>query len=157
MSLIIKDKIQNVIPGTPTISDKYDVMTGKASVDMVAGQVVDIDKLFETGEVKTASSSTKRLGVVMHQNIKLENPLEPSPALQTFRKGEIVGICVKGYVTALADKAFDLSTFTSFKLDDKGNLKNDGTIEIPTTNVTVTYSGELVKVLDKKLVEVEIK
>lgn len=152
--LLIKDKIGAVMPGVPTISDKYDVMSGIVDTKAVfEGQLVDLETLLKDGKVKAASTTTKRAGVVMHQNVKLETP-EESKGLQTFKPGEVVGVCIKGFVTALAHKDHD---GTALKLQDE-EIKHDGSTELTAlTNIFQTGKLESNKQLDKKIVEVEVK
>lgn len=153
MSLLIKNKIGFNIAGAPTISDKYDVISGVVGDEALkAGQIVEYDEVFKEGSmplVKPVKASSKFVGVLMHQNVKVTlGHDEP----QVFNPGDVVGICVQGYVTALADKTFDL---TAVKVDETTKvLKTDGTVDLSDKNIILTGAQSTLK--DSKLVEVEV-
>lgn len=152
--LLIKDKIGAIMPGVPIFSDKYDVISGIVDTkEVFEGQLVDLETLFKDGKVKAASASTKKAGVVMHQNVKLETP-EESKKLQRFKPGKVVGVCIKGFVTALAHKDHN---GLSLKLEDE-EIKHDGPIHLDQlTNIFQTGKIESNEQLDKKIVVVEVK
>lgn len=147
MALIIKDKIGNVIAGTPTFSDKYDVITAVVGAKEVkAGQIVAYDEVFKGNGnplIKDVEADSKYIGVVTHQNIKVElESTEP----QVFKPGDIVGICIKGFITALGKKGVTENKVKDGLLDPAG-------IEI--SNIKLT--GYKTEKDDFDILEVEIK
>lgn len=151
MSLIIKNKIGNVLVGTPTVSDKYDVITATVGNTVVkSGQIVAFDNIFKEGEkpvVIEPTETSKYIGVVMHQNIHLE---EKSKEPQEFQPGEVVGICIKGFVTALGKKGVVIDGDLKIK---NGQLDETGTVTLKNIKAT-GYKQEL---KNYSIVEVEIK
>ena len=156
MSLIIKNKIGNVIPGTPTISDKYDVITALCDKDdRVAGTFVQYENVFKgNSNIGDVNSTSTLNGIISHQNVHLEFD---SSKLQTYRANEILGICVKGFITALAKEDLgNITSATEVKVESStGLLATAGDVTIK--NVRFTGYKYYMKDIDKYIYEVEIK
>lgn len=152
--MIIKDKLTANIPGTATFVDKYDVLSGIVGAENVfAGQLVDIDKILKDGVIEKATAATKRAGVVTHQQVK-PTTAEEQKTIQTFKPGEVAGVCIRGFILAVAHKD---DNGTSLKLENN-EIKHDGSVDLAlTTNIILTGKSQLVDKYEKKLVEVEVK
>ena len=156
MSLIIKNKIGNILPGTPTMSDKYDVITALCDKDgRIAGTFVQYENVFKgksnIGDVNANSSMN---GIISHQNVHLEFD---SSKLQTYKANEVLGICVKGFITALAKEDLgDVNSTTEVKVESStGLLAKAGDITI--SNARLTGYKYYMKDIDKYIYEVELK
>lgn len=156
MSLIIKNKIGNIIPGTPTISDKYDVITALCDKDgRVAGTFIQYENVFKgNSTIENVNATSSLNGIIIHQNVHLE--VNPSK-LQTYKANEVLGVCVKGFVTALAKEDLgDINSKSPVKVEAAtGFLAKEGDVTIE--NVRFTGYKYYMKDLDKYIYEVEIK
>lgn len=102
MSLIIKDKIQMLMRGYPTVSDKYDVAGGvlEGAEGVKFGDVVQFGTTagyFKAiSATQTAAAITNIAGFVVATNVKLADGF-PGTTVTTL-PGEAFNLLVKGFI-----------------------------------------------------------
>lgn len=149
--LIIKDKIQSLMKGYPTVSDKYDVagatLTGTTPVQF--GELVK--KSATKGYFESAASGITNVnelgGFVLATNVKLAQDW-PGTTVQV-NPGEAFNLFVKGFMAIELDSAATLSQITANSevcvILANGKVTtsdkyNNGTIEVlPGVVFTGTY------------------
>lgn len=144
MGLIIKDKIDSLMCGYPTVSDKYNVRGATLASDSEIGHFGDIALIDGNGYFKVASATTTVAsaddvaGVLLATNVKLVTDIfGGSNAEAETRPGEAFNLLVDGYValpvdltesTAAAEKA-KIKEGTAAKITTTGKVSPTGTID----------------------------
>lgn len=105
MSLIIKDKIKELMKGYPTVSDKYNV-AGAVLAGSTAAKFGELVKLSSTkGYFEAITSSLSSVadigGFVVATNVKL-NELWPEGNVQV-NPGEAFNLLINGFIAAELD------------------------------------------------------
>ena len=110
MGLIIKNKIQELMQGYPTISDKYDVAPAvlEGDVGVVAGAPVTLGT--EAGRYKACGTAADMVaGFVLATNVKLPLTYPAAAGVQEYVAGDAFNLMFKGFIavpldtTAVAD------------------------------------------------------
>ena len=115
MGLIIKNKIQELMKGYPTISDKYDVAPAvlEGATAVGAGELV---ALGSTAGRYTAVSSSTAIGSIagfcLASNVKVPNTYPASTADQSYVAGDAFNLMIKGFIAAPV-KLGDAETITN--------------------------------------------
>ena len=99
MGLIIKDKIQSLMVGYPTVSDKYDVEGGLANETLRFGDLV----VAESVGVYKKVDATKVDGIVLATNVKLNTSYPADAEGPVTVKGEAFNVLIKGRVAVALD------------------------------------------------------
>lgn len=99
MGLIIKDKIQSLMVGYPTTSDKYDVEGGLANETLRFGDLV----VAESVGVYKKVDATKVDGIVLATNVKLNTTYPADAEGPVTVKGEAFNVLIKGRVAVALD------------------------------------------------------
>lgn len=99
MGLIIKDKIQSLMVGYPTTSDKYDVEGGLANETLRFGDLV----VAESVGVYKKVDATKVDGIVLATNVKLNTSYPADAEGPVTVKGEAFNVLIKGRVAVALD------------------------------------------------------
>lgn len=113
MSLIIGKKIRSLIKGYPTVSDKYNVVSGTLTGDTSVnfGELVTYDTASGTYKaiVENLTAVTDIAGIVLATNVKLALTYPASSASVSTEPGEAFNLFTDGYIaveldsTAVAD------------------------------------------------------
>ena len=163
--LIIKDKIQELMKGYPTVSDKYDVagatLTGNTPVQF--GELVK--KSATKGYFESAASGVADVyelaGFVLATNVKLAENW-PGTTVQV-NPGEAFNLFVSGFMAIELDSAATLSEITANSevcvILANGKVTtsdkyNEGTIELLPN---VVFTGTYEEVGGKILAEIYLK
>lgn len=104
MSLIIKNKIQELMQGYPTISDKYDVAPAvlEGATAVKAGAPVTLGST--AGRYKAcAAASDVVAGFVLATNVKLPDTYPASTQDQTYVSGDAFNLMFKGFLAVPVD------------------------------------------------------
>lgn len=104
MGLIIKNKIQQLMRGYPTISDKYDVAPAvlEGASTVTAGAPVTLGST--AGRYKAPTAKTDVVaGFVLATNVKVPNTYPASAELQTYGIGEAFNLMIKGFIAVPLD------------------------------------------------------
>ena len=112
MGMIIKKSIQKLIPGFPTVSDKYNVQGGildpefDSSVDgVMPGMALYTVVGAAPGTYSpVADSDSTFMGVLLGTNVKLATQYPAGPNYQAdFKAGEAVNLMLEGYIAVLTN------------------------------------------------------
>ena len=106
MSLIIKNKIQELMQGYPTISDKYDVAPAVLEGDtaVMAGAPVTLGST--AGRYKACAAATDVVaGFILATNVKLPNTYPASTQEQTYVSGDAFNLMIKGFLAVPVDSS----------------------------------------------------
>lgn len=111
MSMIINNKIQELMVGYPTVSDKYDIAgaTLSGSTNVKFGDLVQYD----SGNYKAAAGAlaiTDIAGFVVATNVKLQTTYGGT-VVETF-PGEAFNLLVGGYIAIALDSGATTSYIT---------------------------------------------
>ena len=106
MSLIIKNKIQELMQGYPTISDKYDVAPAvlEGATAVKAGQLVSMGTTagrytsLKTGSGITTAALAQIAGFVLATNAKVPNTYPASTVDQTYVAGDAFNLMIRGFI-----------------------------------------------------------
>lgn len=130
MSLIIKNKIQELMQGYPTISDKYDVapaVLDGESTAVKAGQLVSMGTTagrytnLKTGSGITTAALAQIAGFVLATNVKVPNTYPASTADQTYVAGDAFNLMIRGFIAVpLGAKFVDDTNGAT----ERGKVKN---------------------------------
>lgn len=104
MSLIIKNKIQELMQGYPTISDKYDVAPAVLEGDtaVMAGAPVTLGST--AGRYKACAAADDTVaGFILATNVKLPNTYPASTQEQTYMSGDAFNLMFKGFLAVPVD------------------------------------------------------
>lgn len=164
MSLILKDKIDVLMRGYPTVSDKYNVRGATLASDSAVGYFGDIVKIKGNGYFTVASAANtiadanEVAGVLMATNVKLVQPYGAgSSAKAPTMPGEAFNLMVSGYVALPVEVKGAAETPTAAEIktalegihegDDakvtaSGKVAKDGTIEMGWKFTGVTFVDE---------------
>lgn len=152
MSLIIKDKLTELMKGYPTVSDKYNVRGAVLAADSAAGHFGDIIKIKGDGyftvvnEDNTLTAASEVAGVLLATNVKLVTDFFGGYSAEAVTNPtEAFNLMLDGYV-ALPVKvagASDIPTLAEIKavleeikegddakLTEDGKISKDGTIDM---------------------------
>ena len=115
MGLIINRKIQELMKGYPTISDKYDVAPAvlEGSDTVSAGQPVALGST--AGRYTAVGASTtigQFAGFVLASNVKVPNTYPASSVDQTYIAGDAFNLMIKGFI-AVPVKLGDAETISN--------------------------------------------
>lgn len=106
MSLIIKNKIQELMQGYPTISDKYDVAPAVLEGDtaVMAGAPVTLGST--AGRYKACATAADVVaGFILATNVKLPNTYPASTQEQTYVSGDAFNLMIKGFLAVPVDSS----------------------------------------------------
>ena len=104
MGLIIKNKIQQLMRGYPTISDKYDVAPAvlEGAGTVTAGAPVTLGSI--AGRYKASTLMTDTVaGFVLATNVKVPDTYPASTELQTYGEGEAFNLMIRGFIACPLD------------------------------------------------------
>lgn len=104
MGLIIKNKIQQLMRGYPTISDKYDVAPAvlEGATTVTAGAPVTLGST--AGRYKASTLKTDTIaGFVLATNVKVPDTYPASTELQTYGEGEAFNLMIRGFIACPLD------------------------------------------------------
>lgn len=110
MGLIIKDKIQQLMIGYPTVSDKYDVLPAvlDGSNPVAFGDVVVLSST--AGYVTkptTITAASQVAGFVVATNVQLANEWPGSTV--TCKPGEALNLLLKGFMAVKLDSSVTIA------------------------------------------------
>lgn len=154
MGLIIKDKIQSLMVGYPTTSDKYDVEGGLANETLRFGDLV----VAESVGVYKKVDATKVDGIVLATNVKLNTSYPADAEGPVTVKGEAFNVLIKGRVAVALDsdatkeavvKGADAKLSTAHKLSTTGTAIAG--------NVSIKFTGFYEMQGTTIVAEVEVK
>lgn len=154
MGLIIKDKIQSLMVGYPTVSDKYDVEGGLANETLRFGDLV----VAESVGVYKKVDATKVDGIVLATNVKLNTSYPADAEGPVTVKGEAFNVLIKGRVAVALDsdatkeavvKGADAKLSTAHKLSTTGTAIAG--------NVSIKFTGFYEMQGTTIVAEVEVK
>ena len=154
MGLIIKDKIQSLMVGYPTTSDKYDVEGGLANETLRFGDLV----VAESVGVYKKVDATKVDGIVLATNVKLNTTYPADAEGPVTVKGEAFNVLIKGRVAVALDsdatkeavvKGADAKLSTAHKLSTTGTAIAG--------NVSIKFTGFYEMQGTTIVAEVEVK
>ena len=154
MGLIIKDKIQSLMVGYPTTSDKYDVEGGLANETLRFGDLV----VAESVGVYKKVDATKVDGIVLATNVKLNTSYPAHAEGPVTVKGEAFNVLIKGRVAVALDsdatkeavvKGADAKLSTAHKLSTTGTAIAG--------NVSIKFTGFYEMQGTTIVAEVEVK
>lgn len=116
MSLIIKNKIQELMQGYPTISDKYDVAPAVLEGDTAvkAGAPVTIGSTAGRYKACAAASDTVA-GFVLATNVKLPDTYPASTQDQTYVSGDAFNLMFKGFLAVPIDAGATVANIANGK------------------------------------------
>lgn len=131
MSLIIKNKIQELMQGYPTISDKYDVapavLEGETAV--MAGEPVTLGST--AGRYKACSAAADVVaGFILATNVKLPDTYPASTQKQTYVSGDAFNLMFKGFLAVPVDAGAtdgDIANGKAVAMLANGKLTTTGT------------------------------
>lgn len=116
MSLIIKNKIQELMQGYPTISDKYDVAPAvlEGATAVKAGAPVTYGSTAGRYVAVTAASNTV-CGFVLATNVKVPDTYPASTQNQTYVAGDAFNLMIKGFIAVPLDSGATLQNIANGK------------------------------------------
>ena len=138
MGLIIKDKIQSLMVGYPTTSDKYDVEGGLANETLRFGDLV----VAESVGVYKKVDATKVDGIVLATNVKLNTSYPADAEGPVTVKGEAFNVLIGGRVAVALDSGATASAIVKgadAKLSTAHKLSTTGTAIAG--NVSIKFTG----------------
>lgn len=154
MGLIIKDKIQSLMVGYPTTSDKYDVEGGLANETLRFGDLV----VAESVGVYKKVDATKVDGIVLATNVKLNTTYPADAEGPVTVKGEAFNVLIKGRVAVALDSDATASAVVKgadAKLSTAHKLSTTGTAIAG--NVSIKFTGFYEMQGTTIVAEVEVK
>ena len=154
MGLIIKDKIQSLMVGYPTVSDKYDVEGGLANETLRFGDLV----VAESVGVYKKVDATKVDGIVLATNVKLNTTYPADAEGPVTVKGEAFNVLIKGRVAVALDSDATASAVVKgadAKLSAAHKLSTTGTAIAG--NVSIKFTGFYEMQGTTIVAEVEVK
>ena len=155
MGLIIKDKIQSLMVGYPTTSDKYDVEGGLANETLHFGDLVVVDSVEKTYK---KVDSTKVDGIVLATNVKLNTTYPADAEGPVTVKGEAFNVLIRGRVAVALDSDATASAVVKgadAKLSAAHKLSTTGTAIAG--NVSIKFTGFYEMQGTTIVAEVEVK
>ena len=155
MGLIIKDKIQSLMVGYPTTSDKYDVEGGLAKETLHFGDLVVVDSVEKTYK---KVDSTKVDGIVLATNVKLNTTYPADAEGPVTVKGEAFNVLIRGRVAVALDSDATASAVVKgadAKLSTAHKLSTTGTAIAG--NVSIKFTGFYEMQGTTIVAEVEVK
>ena len=155
MGLIIKDKIQSLMVGYPTTSDKYDVEGGLAKETLHFGDLVVVDSVEKTYK---KVDSTKVDGIVLATNVKLNTTYPADAEGPVTVKGEAFNVLIRGRVAVALDSDATASAVVKgadAKLSAAHKLSTTGTAIAG--NVSIKFTGFYEMQGTTIVAEVEVK
>lgn len=108
MGLIIKNEIQKLMVGYPTVSDKYDVGAGmlEGTVNAKNGDVLKYGSASGAYEVASNITSADQVaGVLLATNVKTPNTYPAAIGSVETLVGESFNLCVRGFIAVELDSA----------------------------------------------------
>ena len=154
MGLIIKDKIQSLMVGYPTTSDKYDVEGGLANETLRFGDLV----VAESVGVYKKVDATKVDGIVLATNVKLNTTYPADAEGPVTVKGEAFNVLIRGRVAVALDSDATASAVVKgadAKLSTAHKLSTTGTAIAG--NVSIKFTGFYEMQGTTIVAEVEVK
>ena len=154
MGLIIKDKIQSLMVGYPTTSDKYDVEGGLAKETLHFGDLV----VAESVGVYKKVDATKVDGIVLATNVKLNTTYPADAEGPVTVKGEAFNVLIRGRVAVALDSDATASAVVKgadAKLSTAHKLSTTGTAIAG--NVSIKFTGFYEMQGTTIVAEVEVK
>ena len=154
MGLIIKDKIQSLMVGYPTTSDKYDVEGGLANETLRFGDLVVAESV---GVYKKVDGATVD-GIVLATNVKLNTTYPADAEGPVTVKGEAFNVLIKGRVAVALDSDATASAVVKgadAKLSTAHKLSTTGTAIAG--NVSIKFTGFYEMQGTTIVAEVEVK
>ena len=154
MGLIIKDKIQSLMVGYPTVSDKYDVEGGLANETLRFGDLV----VAESVGVYKKVDATKVDGIVLATNVKLNTTYPADAEGPVTVKGEAFNVLIGGRVAVALDSGATASAIVKgadAKLSTAHKLSTTGTAIAG--NVSIKFTGFYEMQGTTIVAEVEVK
>ena len=154
MGLIIKDKIQSLMVGYPTTSDKYDVEGGFANETLRFGDLV----VAESVGVYKKVDATKVDGIVLATNVKLNTTYPADAEGPVTVKGEAFNVLIGGRVAVALDSDATASAVVKgadAKLSAAHKLSTTGTAIAG--NVSIKFTGFYEMQGTTIVAEVEVK
>ena len=154
MGLIIKDKIQSLMVGYPTTSDKYDVEGGLANETLRFGDLV----VAESVSVYKKVDATKVDGIVLATNVKLNTTYPADAEGPVTVKGEAFNVLIRGRVAVALDSDATASAVVKgadAKLSTAHKLSTTGTAIAG--NVSIKFTGFYEMQGTTIVAEVEVK
>lgn len=154
MGLIIKDKIQSLMVGYPTTSDKYDVEGGLANETLRFGDLV----VAESVGVYKKVDATKVDGIVLATNVKLNTTYPADAEGPVTVKGEAFNVLIGGRVAVALDSDATASAVVKgadAKLSTAHKLSTTGTAIAG--NVSIKFTGFYEMQGTTIVAEVEVK
>lgn len=104
MSLIIKNKIQELMQGYPTISDKYDVAPAVLEGDTAVKAGTPVTLGSTAGRYKACAAAADVVaGFILATNVKLPNTYPASTQDQTYVSGDAFNLMFKGFLAVPVD------------------------------------------------------
>lgn len=102
MGLIIKNKIQQLMQGYPTVSDKYDVAPAVLEgAEVACGAPVTFGTT--AGRYKACETATDAVaGFVLATNVKVPS-VYPADDAQTYESGDAFNLMFKGFIAVPLD------------------------------------------------------
>lgn len=155
MGLIIKDKIQSLMVGYPTTSDKYDVEGGLAKETLHFGDLVVVDSVEKTYKKVDATTVD---GIVLATNVKLNTTYPADAEGPVTVKGEAFNVLIRGRVAVALDSDATESAVVKgadAKLSTAHKLSTTGTAIAG--NVSIKFTGFYEKQGTTIVAEVEVK
>ena len=144
MSLIIKNKIQELMQGYPTISDKYDVAPAvlEGATAVKAGQLVAMGTTAgRYTALATTTTAAQIAGFVLATNVKVPNTYPASTVDQTYVAGDAFNLMIRGFIAIpLAPKCASETDGAT----ERAKVKNGGQVAVFLTGAQagqMTYSG----------------
>lgn len=170
MGLIIKDKIQEMIKGYPTVSDKYNVagavLTGSNAVKF--GDLVKISSTkgyFEAVPSTGLTAVTEVGGFALATNVKLAQDW-PATNVQ-INPGEAFNLFVSGFMAIELDSTADADYITpnakvcvilaTGKITTIDNAASTTIVELPGVVLTGTYENQGTSASPKYIAEIYVK
>lgn len=158
MGLIIKDKIQSLMVGYPTVSDKYDVEGGLANETLRFGDLVVAESTgANKGYYKKVDANTVD-GIVLATNVKLNTTYPADAEGPVTVKGEAFNVLIKGRVAVALDSGATASAIVKgadAKLSTAHTLSTTGTAIAG--NVSIKFTGFYEMQGTTIVAEVEVK
>ena len=155
MGLIIKDKIQSLMVGYPTTSDKYDVEGGLANETLRFGDLVVVDSVEKTYK---KVDGDKVDGIVLATNVKLNTTYPADAEGPVTVKGEAFNVLIGGRVAVALDSGATASAIVKgadAKLSAGHKLSTTGTAIAG--NVSIKFTGFYEMQGTTIVAEVEVK
>lgn len=154
MGLIIKDKIQSLMVGYPTTSDKYDVEGGLANETLRFGDLVVAASLGVYKKVDGAKVD----GIVLATNVKLNTSYPADEEGPVTVKGEAFNLLIGGRVAVALDSDASASAIVrgaDAKLSTAHKLSTTGTAIAG--NLSIKFTGFYEMHGETIVAEVEVK